>query len=245
MSKAVDIADPEQELDLVRFVAFITEDQQCMQKLDPRETFWLQRDAAESSQEQAEQWAWASAPQKLAGRDWVVDKRTWCWGGRARPINDPIGAYKDVVIKMSWLPSEKVEHEANMLRHLNSKQVTDIPRLLGKLQVPSKMMHSHAQTSAILAAIVRKTSESATSGHQLAALVLECPIGHVISPSTKPLEVLQTYRDAANVVCQIAAAGVLYRNFDLANVLHVRGSSGGSTNGPSCLVIDSGSSRLV
>lgn len=132
---------------------------------------------------------------------------------------------RDVVIKMSWLPSEKIEHEVYMLRYLNSHHVPGFPKLLGKLQVSSKMMYSHAQTSAIMAALEREPNEPAFRPPYLATIVLECPIGEQLGRHTGLIDLLTVFKDVGIVLHGIANAGAVYGCFDFGSVLLLRRNS--------------------
>lgn len=74
---------------------------------------------------------------------------------------------------------------------------------------------------------------------------MECPVGHMTSSATSPLKFLRLYRDAAKVLRSIGEAGVVYRDFNLGNILQLSNVSFASSEQLSCLIIDFGNSRFA
>lgn len=235
-SRAIDLSKPGCTAQLVRFVALISNTASCMTKLQPSGSFVVQPYDAETRSVQ--EWEWEETPSILDVRNQIFGRRTCCFGGRARQVAGLGNQYQDVVLKLCWLPSYLIKHEASILHHLNSRNVSRIPLLLGSLAVDDAWADVTA-SSRFVKRMLDEGEETAGSAHGLCfeSVVSLCPIGSKIGPHTSFETLLMMHETLAPTLLAINIADVRYRDFNTGNLLL-------SPSLDSVLLVDYGNSRI-
>lgn len=251
-SEPIDVTDPKQLPDVVRFVAFITDPASCLLKLEPRKRFAVQLHGSEMQ----EQWEWGAAPKLLSVKQQLFGSRTCCWGGQARRVSADEESdkrdikYESLVLKVCWLPSSLLHHEADVLQVLERSNIEHIPKILGSLVIDADFAKALASSAEELQSVsaeknLQSQGNSGSSNRKLKlqALVLRCPIGEPMGRQTTMLEAAAACGAVVPILEQVASAGVHYRDLNLGNILRYSSTSAGASVSPSMLV-DFGNARF-
>lgn len=147
------------------------------------------------------------------------------------------------MVKCSWVPARLLNHEAEVLHHLNSQGVSRIPELVGSLKVADELVNACDSTSGWLEHLRSEDGwTSSLGGLKLATVVTRCPIGEQLNENTSLTDILRVFQDLGRTIRQIAQAGVVCRDINLDNVLLNPSPSASSSS--SCLLVDFSNARF-